>query len=303
MKYIFMPLLLIALSTQLFACDVCGGASGNYLGILPQYSRHFAGLSMQYQAFESTHPVMLGETEPVISINRVRTLTAWGRFYPAKRLQLFAFVPYTYNTATEPQGTVIMQGLGDIRILANYMLLNTDGTDKKLKHMLLLGGGLKMPTGRNDFLNSEGLILSNMQPGTASWEPVINGNYTLRSADLGWNLDLSYKFGTANKRDYRYGDKLNAALLGFYQLDLKKLLLLPQAGFRYEYAQTDHSSYYYRIPNSYSGGTQTYAAAGMGIYYGRVAVTLNASVPLWQNYAGGLVQAFNRYETQLQFLF
>lgn len=304
MKYILMPVLAVLLCSKAYACDVCGGSQGNYLGILPRYNSHFVGLSFQYQQFTSTHPLMAGEKEPVTSQNYVRSVTAWGRFYPLKRLQVFAFVPYTYNSAVEPTQTVVMDGMGDVRLMANYMLLNTaDSSESRVKHTLLAGGGIKAPTGRNDVTNTEGIILSNMQPGTGSWDYTANVNYTLRIGKAGVNTDVSYKLGSPNKRDYRYGNKLNAGLTGFYWYDKGKVSLLPQAGLRYEHSDVDYSSYLYRIRNTYSGGDQVYATAGAGLYLGKFAITATGSIPVWQHYAGGLVQAKPRLETQVQFLF
>jgi hypothetical protein len=298
-----MPAMAAMLCIQANACDVCGGSSGSYLGILPRYNDHFVGLSFQYQRFTSTHPVMAGESKPVQSENYVRSLTAWGRFYPIKRLQVFAFVPYIYNIAVEPTETVVMNGLGDVKVLANYMLLNTADSSGNVKHTLLVGGGVKAPTGRNDVLNTEGIILSNMQAGTGSWDIIANANYTLRVNKAGINLDASYKQSTTNARDYRYGNKWNAGLIGFYWHDAGRISFLPQAGIRYEHSSIDYSSFYYRIRNAYSGGEQGYAVAGCGVYYGKWALTVTGNIPAWQHYAGGLVQAKPRLETQLQFLF
>ncbi len=304
MKYILMPVLAILLCAKAVACDVCGGSQGSYLGILPRYNSHFVGLSFQYQQFTSTHPVMASEKKPVQSQNFVRSVTAWGRFYPLKRLQLFAFAPYSYNSAVEPTQTVLMNGIGDIRVVANYMLLNTaDSSQNRVKHTLLAGGGIKAPTGRNDVTNTEGIILSNMQPGTGSWDYTANVNYTFRIDKAGINGDVSYKLSGVNKRDYRYGNKLNAGLTAFYWYDKGKVSLLPQAGLRYEHSDVDYSSYVYRIRNTYSGGAQAYAVAGAGIYLGKFGITATGSLPVWQHYAGGLVTAKPRLETQVQFLF
>lgn len=299
-----MSVLAAACSLQAMACDVCGGSSGSYLGVLPRFEQHFVGLSFQYQPFVAIHPDMVGSSVPVRSQNYVRSVTAWGRFYPLKRLQVFAFVPYTYNTSIEPTQTVTMQGLGDVKVLANYMLLNTpDSSEGQLKHNLLIGGGVKAPTGKNNFVNSEGIILSNMQPGTGSWDLLANANYTIRIDKAGVNADVTYKYSTANERDYRYGDKLNAGLTGFYWYDAGKASLLPQLGMRYEYSQQDYSSYRYLIHNAYSGGAQAYGTGGLTTYLGKFGIGAMVSIPVWQNYADGLVQAKTRTEVQLQFLF
>src|ERR1043165_5965596 len=101
MKYIFMPVLVACISLRCLACDVCGGSSGNYIGILPEYKRHFIGLSYQHQVFLSTHPEMFTGLSNVQSRNSINSVTAWASLSPAKKLQVFAFVPYVQNIATE----------------------------------------------------------------------------------------------------------------------------------------------------------------------------------------------------------
>lgn len=306
MRTVIMTVICIwLLSVQAAACDVCGcGASGNFLGILPQYQKHFIGLSYQYQSFSSIHPEVEGSTSSQESSDHFQSLTAWGRFYPFKRLQVFVFVPYHYNYVQEAGQTTVMDGLGDISISANYMLLNTaDSTHYKLKHTLLIGGGIKTPTGKNNFTNNEGIILSNMQPGTGSWDFMLNMNYTLRYRSIGLSTEASYQIPTVNQRDYLYGNKLNAGMLAFSWQQINQLSLLPQAGVRMQYSAQDLSSYEYNISNPYSGGTQWYATAGMGCYYKAFAVTGLYSLPFAGNYADGLVTAHNRFELQLQYLF
>lgn len=293
------------LSVPVSACDVCGcSASGSFLGILPQYNRHFVGLSYQYQSFTSSHPVVAGEVQPQQSEDYFQSLTAWGRFYPFKRVQVFMFIPYQYNYVQEGGSTTFMQGIGDIRMLINYMVLTTpDSSDREWRHNLLAGGGIKAPVGRNDFTNREGIILSNMQPGTGSWDFLFNTNYTLRYRKTGINLDALYQMNSVNNRDYRYGDKLNAGLSAFMLQETGVLTWQPQAGLRYQFSGTDESSYQYRIINPYSGGSQLYFTAGIGVYYKRTAITLLGSIPLWEHYAGGLVNSHNRYEIQFQYIF
>lgn len=304
-KWINSTLLLLLVAGSTAACDICGcAAGGSYLGILPQYRKHFAGLHYKYQEFTSTHPAMSGETVPVQSDDYFQSLTAWGRFYPAERVQLFAFVPYHYNTVAEPGLTTNMAGIGDVQVLANYMLINNADTgDAGWKHTLLAGGGIKLPTGKNGFTNKEGLILSNMQPGTGSWDFIVNTNYTIRYAKWGLNADAMVRIPTVNPRDYRYGNRFSNGYSIFYWNNTGNISWLPQAGIRYEWSAKDMESYKYRIANPYSGGYQLYANAGAGIYIGPVAVHGLVNLPVSEHYAGGLVKSRGRFEAQIQYLF
>ncbi len=287
------------------ACDVCGcAATGSYLGILPQYQQNFAGLSYKYQEFNSLHPEVFGSSTPMEAKDYFQSLTAWGRYYPTERIQLFAFVPYHFNSVKEAGVRTPISGIGDVQLLANYMIWNNaDSGSRMLKHNLLIGGGIKLPTGSNHHTNSEGLILSNMQPGTGSWDFLFNLNYTLRYGKWGINTDAMYRLPTVNPRGYKYGDRVSNSYSLFFWDKTGSVNWLPQAGVRYEWSAQDWEHYDYQLKNPYSGGYQLYTHVGIGAYYGPIALQALVSVPVKENYAGGLVTSKNRYETQIQFLF
>src|SRR5690606_10248405 len=119
----------------------------------------------------------------------------------------------------------------------------------------------------------------------------------------GVNTDISYQVSTVNKRDYLYGNKLNAGLSFFYWHKLKAVSILPQAGLRLQHSAVDISSDTYNIRNPYSGGTQLYAGAGASTYWKRFSATVLGHMPVYNNYAGGLVESHFRYEIQFQYLF
>jgi hypothetical protein len=298
-------LLLAAYSHTVQACDVCGCTTGGgYLGILPRYQQHFVGMNYRYQTFTSTHPERAGAPASTQTEDYFRSLTLWGRFYPAKRVQLFVFLPYHANKVTEPGSTTLMQGVGDIQLLANYMLVNNaDSGTGSWKHTLMAGGGIKLPTGKNTFTNTEGIILSNMQPGTGSWDFVANANYTLRYRGWGFNTDAIFRLPTVNRRDYRYGNRLSSGYTLFYWQQWESLSLLPQAGLRHEWSEQDYSNYSYGIRNSYSGGYQLYLQAGAAVYLQHLGMQALVGLPVSEHYAGGLVRSRPRLEMQIQYLF
>lgn len=287
------------------ACDLCGCAtSGGIPGVLPGYRNHFAGIAYQYQSFESTHPTYAGETGSLQSQDGFHSFTAWGRWYPTKKLQVLLSLPYHYNYVKEAGHTTIMQGLGDMRILADYRLIDTeDSNNNGWRHMVFAGGGIKLPTGKRGMTSKEGIVLSNMQPGTGSWDFLLHGNYTLRYNKAGINIDLLYQLNTVNKFDYRYGNRWNGSLNLFLLQETGKLTWQPQLGVRYLHSDTDKSSYRYSIKNPYSGGYQAYLMAGTGIYFKDLAFSISYGIPAIEHYAGGLVKSHNRLEVQFFYLF
>jgi hypothetical protein len=287
------------------SCDLCGcSASSQYLGLLPQQYKNFIGLQYQYASFTANQPSIFDKQEIEHADEYINTYQLWGRYSISKKVQLFAFIPYHQNRGIDVTTPIKTDGIGDISLLANVVVLQQDDYSKKLKHTLLAGCGIKAPTGANTGitkLDEQGL--PNVQAGTGAWDFIANTNYTLSYNKTGINLDASYTITTANKERYKYGNHLNSSLLAYYQLQQKKVILLPQAGIKYEYSLHDYDNFSKKWLNDNSGGNLVFAAAGIQAFYNHYGARLLYSTPLSQHYAGGNVTTHSRLETSVYLLF
>lgn len=287
-------------------CDVCGcSASNQYLGLLPQLSWNFAGLQYEYSSFSSTHPALFEGLPDEHAADYYNTVQAWGRYNIGERLQVFTFVPYHFNRDHADTSRSATSGIGDISLLLDGIVIKDKGSAGALGHQLIAGGGLKLPTGRNTGITApDRLGLPNLQPGTGSWDFVINTNYTLRHKKLGLNLDAAYTFTTANKTDFKYGNRLNAGLLAYYSPKLKShISLLPQAGLRYSYTLHDYDNFSKKWLNEQSGGYLLYADIGIQAYYRQLGLRLNCQLPVGQHYGAGYVNAGAKTDAGIFILF
>lgn len=306
MKYfICSALLCLGAIAPAFACNVCGcSAGGDYLGILPQYYDHYVGLQYQFRSFRSEHEPLKDGDPREHSKQYYNTLQLRAHYNLGSRVQLFAFVPYYSNVQQQDGVKTTTSGIGDASLLANVVLLRKDNTDTKWQQLLMAGGGIKLPVGKYEgitVMDREGL--PNMQTGTGSWDFIADVNYTFRHKNTGLNLDASYTFTTANREQYKYGNRLNSSLLAFYSLSKHKLKLLPQAGFRYEYVLHDYDNYPKKWLNEQTGGHMLFASVGAQAYYNHWGVQAMYHVPLSQHYADGNVTAVTRTEAGILYLF
>ncbi len=305
MKQILCCAVLLMGSIAASACDACGcGASSCNLGlgILPQFYRNFAGIQFQNRSFSSLHEANESGTPAQASDEQYQTIQVWGRYGLSKRVQLFAFFPYQVNTQTTGGATARTSGIGDVSVLGMVKLVNKFG--KKANHTLFTGMGIKAPTGQykgTTTRDAEGL--PNMQPGTGSWDFMANANYTLSYGNKGINAEAAYTFTTANKYNYKYGDRLSSTLAGFWRKGIKNWTLLPSAGVKYEYTLHDYDNYARKWLNEETGGSIMYGTMGMQVYYKQAGLQLNMDLPLAQNYAGGNVSARYRANAGLLFMF
>jgi hypothetical protein len=283
--------LLLCCMGSLSACDMCGCASGaGYFGILPLYQSNFIGLRYQYSRYLSRPlPSILGN-EAGNSRQTYYSTELWGRFYPSRRLQILADVPYKTNLQEENGSRYRISGLGDISVIADYALINSGDTSNSnaLQQLLQLGGGVKAPTGDFNTI-PEGQDLSpGIQNGTGSWDFLLNAIYTLRYKSMGLSADMTLKHNSFNANDLKFGDRLSSSLKAFYWKKKGQFSFLPNAGLLYDYGKTDIQNNFYQ---EYSGGYSLCSVLGMDVYYKKVSLGLTWQQPLSQYLSLGYVQS------------
>jgi hypothetical protein len=214
MRTLFLTVALLAFGPAASACDVCGcSIGGNYFGILPQFHRHFVGIRYSTQSFQSATSRKAAQLGNFHSNEQFQTLDVLGRFYPTRRLQMLGLAPYHDFRREENGISSHSQGLGDVSILGNYIILDTgDSLRRNWQHTMTLGGGVKLPTGQHSLKNSEGeLLLANMQPGTGSTDFMLSATYTLRRGAWGLATDVLGRLNTANHHDYHFGNRVSGS--------------------------------------------------------------------------------------------
>lgn len=297
MKKLFLFLLLAPLST--FACDICGcGAGSSFLGIMPQAGRSFFGLRYRTKSYHSHLNSLFLSTRETY-----QNAELWGRFYPLRRVQVLAFVPYNLNQQTGADGTFRRQGFGDATVLAHYNLVNTatDTTAHRVDHNLLLGGGVKLPTGRYRY-DADGSEVANpnFQLGTGSTDALFNVIYTLRYRQWGWNTDFTYRLTTRNGNGYRFGNRQTASSSVFYVKKAATFTVMPNAGVTIENAARDLAD---GKRNGNTGGYLVLGTLGVETYFRHLSVGANWQTPLAQRLADGQIRANGRAMVHVTVLF
>jgi hypothetical protein len=306
MKKIFLAMIILLSAAKAGACDICGcGAGSNYIGILPEFRKHIFGIRYRYN-FMQTHLGVGGATTYLTSKESYRTVEAWGGWNFGKNFRVMASIPYSYDERTNQGVTNSKNGLADITINGYYQLINKRSALKKNKLLvqsLWLGGGIKLPTGKYDPADkTSGSENTNLfQLGTGSTDFSLNAMYDLRVQDAGINMAVNYKMNTANKYDYRYGNKWNSTAQFYYKFRIKnKVLLAPNAGVQYEYSDKDMDR---KLSVDISGGYVFSGTAGLELGYRKIALGANFQSPFSQKLANDIVRAHNRAMLHIAFIF
>lgn len=288
--FLFSPL-------SLLACDICGcGVGSYYIGILPEYNKRFIGLRYQHKQLQ-THLGPQGNVTPLTTDETYQSAELWGGWNFGTKFRVLAFVPYNFNERSSQASSGSKNGLGDIALMGYYNLFtkSTSINSKLLVHSLWLGAGVKAPTGKYE--PSERLAVTetpnNFQLGTASTDFTVNAAYDVRLNDLGMNLNVNYKINTANKYEYRYGNKLTTNALMYYKFRLfHQLTFAPNAGILYETADRDIESNKYEV--EVSGGHSASLVTGFELAMSKFSFGANYQTIVSQELANKRAKAGNR---------
>lgn len=288
------------------ACDWCGCASGSSgIGILPGIKKSFvaarttANYSMAYNEHSAT--AAEAQKEPH-SEEWSYTTELWGRYNIKDRVQLFAFLPYVKNAKNEESLLEVNHGIGDAVLMANVVLFNTaDSVAKKVKHHIMAGGGIKLPTGKFGELSNNGLLVPNMQTGSGTTDFLANAIYTIRYRNWGVQADAAYRYNLTNqKHDYRFGNSTNAGLRTYYWHATNKAMWMPFAGLLFEHADKDVRRGRTREK---TGGEGVYSSLGAQVFFWKMGLSANWSQPIYGNYGNGYVKQQARWNAQVQLFF
>lgn len=292
---------LIGVYTTAAACDVCGCSSGaSYLGTMPQLNRSFLGLRFSQRSYVVNHPALSTGLAIPAQNEYYRSVDIFGRYFITRRLQVMALVPFNLYERKGSEGHIVNNGLGDVNLLAGYVLLNTgDSIMHRFKHTLIVNAGAKLPTGRYKINDNGDERYTNpaIQPGTGSVDGLFNLFYTLRYRKFGFTVDGNMRLSGKNSQGYQMGNRYTTSARVFLWQKLGwDWSILPSVGATYDYAAID---YKYGIRQTNTGGNGVFGTVGADVYYKKMALGAYYQHPLAYQYSGGLAQPVNRFTVQL----
>ena len=294
-----------ACADGLYACDICGCGVGNsYIGILPDFSKKIFGFRYRYNTL-LTHIGADGTATYLTSTETYRTMELWGGWNIGQKFRIMSSVPYNLDKRSNQGITNIKSGFGDISVSGFYKLINnrrTVLTNKLLVQSLLIGAGIKLPTGKYkpQDKSNDTQSANLFQLGTGSTDFTINAMYDMRLQDAVVNISASYKINTINKYEYSYGNKGNLSAQAYYKFRIRqKVMIAPNAGILYEKAKKDVDN---KFPVDISGGNVLLGTFGIETSFKKFSIGGNWQTPFSQKLANGIVRANNRMMVHVSFL-
>jgi hypothetical protein len=154
----------------------------------------------------------------------------------------------------------------------------------------LAGAGIKIPIGDYKIEDTDEAHERNHKPGTGSWDVLLSMVYLGKINKTGWNINVTYLIANSNSRHFQFGNKFNMNVTAYQQTRLKGAMLFPNIGLYYEQSAKEWDKSYY-IQNS--GGSITYAHAGLDVYYKRISVNTAFQLPF--------LRSLNGYQAEIKY--
>ena len=291
MKKIFIAIVLsVVLFSSANACDICGGGTGTYNPFLfPHLSKNYIGLNFLNRSFHTHYD------DGSVTTTHYSTFLILGQYSVSSKLKLVAFVPYSTNKMERDNMLIKSSGTGDVTLLVNYNLWDKAG--ESISQSLIIGGGAKLHTGTYTQPKTEDVNDRNFQLGTGSIDYILNGSYRMGYGNWVVNAIGSYKYNTANKEHYRFGDILTAGGTVAYQKTCNKISIAPYVQVVHESQMKDADKH---VLQDDSGGSILYAGAGMDVTVSKITIGANYQFAA-NNISKGELNANPRFSSRISF--
>ncbi len=291
---LWLVMLLVAATVRgVYACDGCSANLSIFNAELQlNNGQHSIGIQQQSRFFSATlHESLMDyiagpkkqddghvHTEPQVETRyrQIQTTTdVRGTYYVHPKWSLMAIVPLTAkllcsedNQYRDGRKLEQHQGLGDVVLLTQYQALSEGKrlVSKKLQQRLVVGVGVKLPTGSFQKIGYDEMLRPDLQNGSGSVDFIATTNYIIRSKSWGATAMVTYKVNTANKLGYRFANSLNADLRGFWFKEFKRLAIAPSTGLWLEHAGSNQTTA--AVPEGPTGGLFLFGTVGLDLFKG-----------------------------------
>lgn len=286
------------------ACSICGcAASGNFLGVLPQYQKHFLGLRYNYRSFQTTHPTsIIPGMSGRQSKETFQSAELTARFCPGKRWQLFGILPYQYLQQTISGTTTHKSGIGDAQMMGYYSVIpGAIHEGKKWRHLLQMGVGIKLPTGNHTVISEQNTDYNpSFQLGTGSWDKLMSTIYTASAGKWGINADLTLALNGYNQEKYQFGNRISSTFRAYYTIKKCKATWMFHGGMYGEHSAADRQQS--KIQN-FTGGNLLMPVLGADRYAKHWGAGINYRAAVYDKMQGGYVKSNGRLLATVYYIF
>lgn len=192
-------LFLFVFTTNLFACDICSCGATNAGGIHSDFMKNYLGFKYVYANFSYKEGIF---SNAPIAHDYINALQLQGQYFVKNKLTVNFNIPFQKNIRENSSGISSINGLGDISFFAFYNLLKTHNN-----HIVKIGSGIKLPTGKYSLNNGNTNQTSATQLGTGSYDYFLPIQYSYTNNSFGLKCNATHYFKGRNADQFKFGNQ------------------------------------------------------------------------------------------------
>lgn len=269
-------------------CDACGCAAGNgSSGFETMLNPQFIGVRYFAQHYKAKENAFVSDANRNQYFN---TLQLWARIPVAKKVEIYAGLPYHFHNRETSVGKENIDGIGDATLIGIYNFLDLP-TKNMNRHIFNAGAGVKIPIGKFDEVNASGTNPS-FQLGTGSWDFLMALNYRFQMKNSAFMVNFDYTFKGENEKKYQFGDQFNySAVYNYLFLNKNEFIFSAKGGFQGEIY--DDNRQFGETLNRTSGNA-LYGKLGFELAYQKWSLGSELMLPITSNLASDDIEAKSR---------
>ena len=208
-----------------------------------------------------------------------RVLELRGKYFLSQRVELNAFVPYVMNTSQINGRQLNSSGVGDVTVFAGYHLIRAIET-AGVQSRLIVGGGVKLPTGEFRRTNAAGRRYPLLnQVGTGTTDGFVYANYIGGFHSLGLSVNSSYRVSSENAFSNSLAPSTATFASLFYRIPLgTDWQVYPSAQFFYE--KTNGEMLDGQLTGEHAMNNAL-LGPGLDVYYKNVSLNTTIQLPIY----------------------
>jgi hypothetical protein len=282
------------------ACDICGC----FMGITPYDNQSGFSLMHRYRIFNGYHeygqsprffpagarpffPSPLNGDDGYAhnhsgnstDFEAFRVVELRGKYFLSQRVELNAFVPYVMNTSQINGRQLNASGLGDVTVFAGYHLIRAIET-AGVQSRLIVGGGVKLPTGDYNRQNAQGRRYALLnQVGTGTTDGFVYANYIAGFHSFGLSVNSSFHMSNENRFQNSLAPSTATFANLFYRIPLgENWQVYPSAQLFYE--KTDGEMLDGRLTGEHAMNNAL-LGPGLDLYYKNLSLNTSFQLPVY----------------------
>lgn len=278
------------------ACDICGSFIGvtpydNQSGFMIQhryvlYSRldvqgqpvlpaQSYRLAPSYSALHTAHDTSAAQAGDFESF---KTFDVRGKWFLHPRVELNGVLPFVMNRSRSSGNLSKLSGLGDAAVWVGFHVVKQ--TEENFRQRLIIGLGLKFPTGENAVKTVDGeRAYLYLQPGTGSFDQTAYIQYSVSLNGWGVSLNANGKRNGTNAYNEQVAPSATGNLNVFRMFKRNKTVIMPQLQC---YAEGTSGFTVNNVQQPNSAMRMIMGGAGCDVFFGQLGVHVSALLPVTQ---------------------